>query len=48
MSAFIILPPSPEPLMAFISIPFSAANFFASGDAFTLPLFEEVVVTTTV
>ena len=32
-----ILPPSPLPDTAAISIPFSAAIFFASGEALTLP-----------
>ena len=31
-SLFIILPPSPDPLILFISIPFSKAIFLANGD----------------
>ena len=41
ISAFVILPPSPVPLIEVMSIPFSVANFFARGDAFTLPLSDE-------
>jgi len=38
-----ILPASPLPLTLLISIPFSAANFFASGEAFILPFSVEEV-----
>ena len=37
MSFLVILPPSPLPLTLLISMPLSAANFLANGDALILP-----------